>query len=205
VIISFSQHGHAEYRGRRFVLGIGRQQCHLCSANVQDAPSVRQQGSGAAVVVRPQSASLHAMAVEQGGSPLHPPFQVPSKASDICEVRVDAAARVEVGTVPVRTSVECRHTTHHLMQHTSCLAAPLLYTSNSTEQTCLVSPAGALGAAGTARRHRCRAGGQEGEGALSPSNPKFVSCTYSLPLCWRHMCDTSWAPTSDPSVDVLQR
>ena len=50
------------------------------TTTTQDAPSVRQQGSGAPVVVRPQSASLHAMAVEQGGSPLHPPFQVCLKA-----------------------------------------------------------------------------------------------------------------------------
>ena len=59
---------------------------------VQDGPGITQQGSGAAVVVRPQSASLHAMAVEQGGSPLHPQFQVHSKASSSCEVRVNAAA-----------------------------------------------------------------------------------------------------------------
>lgn len=88
---STRQRGHAEYCARRFIVLAGGLQL-LGITTVQDGPGVTQQGPGAAVVVRPQSASLRAMAVEQGGSPLHPPFQVHSKALSICEVRVNAAA-----------------------------------------------------------------------------------------------------------------
>ena len=122
------------------------------------------------MVVRPQSASLHAMAVEQGGSPLHPPFQVPSNASSIFELHVDAEARVNGSMVPVGTSAGRWHTVCPPVQHPSCMASPSLQWRNSTEQTCLVSPAGELGAAGAPRRHRRGAGGQEGESALLPAS-----------------------------------
>lgn len=74
-----------------------------------------------------------------------------------------------VPVFPVRTSVERWHTVCPLVQHLSCLASALLYWNRVVKQTRLVATERELGAAGTARRHRSRAGGQEGEGAtLAP-------------------------------------